>query len=135
VLTRLLYCTGQVLLKTLQLIDRLLQTANVEWVAYARKHCAGTDGPLEAAAKFSQLDPKHGDRPAQMIRQGGDRLLKAFQSEKDDDGLQFLVDTSVEELPTVLAELGLEPEGSSIEQRAKLCAFLMPEDLAASHNE
>ena len=93
---------------------------------------------LTSAATFSKRDPLHGDKPALMIRQGGERVQKTLREmagEKEVVDLQFLVDTSVDELPEVLTELGLDTAGSSIDQRARFCAFLLGDQAAQRSNE
>ena len=73
-----------------------------------------------------------------MIRQGGERVQKALREmagEKEVVDLQFLVDTSVDELPEVLTELGLDTAGSSIDQRARFCSFLLGDQAAQRSNE
>ena len=44
--------------------------ANVEWIAFVKKICLPG---LGVAARFSKPDPRHGDKPAQLIREGGAR--------------------------------------------------------------
>ena len=48
---------------------------------------------LTSAATFSKRDPLHGDKPAELIRQGGERVQKALREmagEKEVVDLQFL---------------------------------------------
>lgn len=73
--TRLKSDVIPVLLKSLQLIDRLAMQANLEWLTFVKKLCAPG---LAKASAFSKLDPIHGDRPATMIRQGGERVQQGI---------------------------------------------------------
>jgi hypothetical protein len=69
-----------VLLKTLQLIDRLAMHGNLEWLTFVKK---ATATGLISAAEFDQLDPIHGDRPATMIRQGGERVQQGKSTQRN----------------------------------------------------
>ena len=65
-----------VVLKTLQLVGLMLDAAesasNKDVRTAFAKHC---EAPVRAALSFDQVDPQHGDRPAQLIRKTARTVL------------------------------------------------------------
>ena len=85
-------------LKSLQLIEKLLKVSSPALYGPVEEKCALV---VKQATAFRQVDPEHGDKPAQLIRQAAVKLLKLIDllHQAANQASQKVLPATVRELP------------------------------------